>query len=371
MLMRSGAPAKKRVLITGGAGFIGSHVADELLTQGHSVRVLDVLCSEVHGADMTRAPTYLNPDVELIIGDVGNPETVCRALRNIDVVIHLAARVGVQQSLDQMPLFTLSNSLGTAMLLRELVARPVERIVVASSMSIYGEGAYRHPDGTIVTPPARTLEQLEAKRWDPLTADGEILVPQPTPETAVPSPASIYAMTKLDQEWMCLIAGRSCSIPTVALRLFNVFGPHQSLRNPYTGVLALFASRILAGHRPLLYEDGLQKRSLVNVRDVARAFRLAIEVSDAAGQVFNIGGAAPRTIRDIAEQLARELGAPALEPDITGTYRMGDIRHCFADCSLANRVMGWKPEVELNQGLLEMAGWVERQDRERLRCVAD
>jgi dTDP-L-rhamnose 4-epimerase len=178
-------------------------------------------------------------------------------------------------------------------------------------------------------------------------------------------------MTKLDQEWMCLIAGRSCSIPTVALRLFNVFGPHQSLRNPYTGVLALFASRILAGHRPLLYEDGLQKRSLVNVRDVARAFRFAIEVSDAAGQVFNIGGAAPRTIRDIAEQLARELGAPALEPDITGTYRMGDIRHCFADCSLANRVMGWKPEVELNQGLLEMAGWVERQDRERLRCVAD
>src|ERR1700687_1369089 len=148
MLMSSGAPAKKRVLITGGAGFIGSHVADELLTKGHSVRVLDVLCSEVHGADMTWAPTYLSPDVELIIGDIGNPETVRRALRNIDVVVHLAARVGVQQSLDQMPLFALSNSHGTAMLLHELVARPVERIVVAASMSIYGEGVYRHRDGT-------------------------------------------------------------------------------------------------------------------------------------------------------------------------------------------------------------------------------
>src|SRR5918999_944678 len=271
---------EKRILITGGAGFIGSHLADELLAQGHSVRILDRLLPQVHSGQMER-PHYLNPDAELITGDIEDAEAVRRALDGIDAVYHLAARVGVGQSMYRIASYTAANCLGTANLLEAIIERPVERLIVASSMSIYGEGLYRAPDGTLCEVSARPLEQLKAGQWDVLGNEGETLDPVPTPETKTPSIASVYALDKYHQERLCLMVGGAYGIPTVALRFFNVYGTRQALSNPYTGVLAIFASRLLNHKPPLVYEDGRQRRDFVSVHDIARACRLALE-SDAA-----------------------------------------------------------------------------------------
>jgi dTDP-L-rhamnose 4-epimerase len=350
----------KHILITGGAGFIGSHVADELLARGCRIRALDNLSPQVHG-DRSARPEYLTPDVELIIGDVRDPETVRRALRDVDVVLHLAAAVGVGQSMYEIANYTSTNNLGTAVLLEALIEKPVERLVVASSMSIYGEGLYQLPDGRTVEGAERDARQLKAKEWELRTADGETLVPLPTPESKCPSLASIYALSKYDQERMCLITGRAYGIPTVALRFFNVFGTRQALSNPYTGVLAIFASRLLNGNAPLIYEDGLQKRDFVHVKDVSQACRLAVETPPAAGHAFNIGSGQACTIREVAERMARVLGREQTPAEITGKYRVGDIRHCYADISRARRVLGYAPRVSFEDGLVELAGWLEGQ----------
>jgi dTDP-L-rhamnose 4-epimerase len=349
----------RRVLITGGAGFIGSHLADELLARGYAVRALDSLVPQVHGGERKR-PSYLAKDIELVVGDVRDPAVVRHALDRVDVVYHFAARVGVGQSMYEVAEYTSVNNVGTAVLLEALIANPVERLVVASSMSIYGEGLYRDGDEQAITNVQRTHDQLLRGEWEPTTADGRPLTPVPTPESKQPTLASIYALSKYDQERMCLMAGAAYKIPTVALRFFNVYGTRQALSNPYTGVLAIFAARFLNNKSPLVFEDGKQRRDFVHVKDVAIASRLALEVEAAAGEVFNIGSGQYMTIREIAERMARVLGKQ-LPPQITGEYRVGDIRHCSADIGRARRVLGFKPSIDFDSGLAELASWLSTQ----------
>ena len=347
------------ILITGGAGFIGSHLADELLRHGHKVRALDNLSVQVHGTDAAR-PQYLAADVELVRGDVRDPAAVRRALQGIDAVYHFAAAVGVGQSMYEVAEYTSTNNLGTAVLLEALVARPVQRLVVASSMSIYGEGLYHNTTGELVGGAERTLDQLRRGEWELRDPSGRVLVPLPTPEDKAPSLASVYALSKFDQERLCLMIGRAYDIPTVALRFFNVFGTRQALSNPYTGVLAIFASRLLNGNRPLIFEDGLQQRDFVSVYDVAQACRLALESEGAIGRALNVGSGRAYTVLEVAELLSVVLGKP-LAPEVCGKYRVGDIRHCFADITGAREVLGFEPRVPLEDGIVELAEWLQDQ----------
>jgi len=304
--------------------------------------VLDSLVPQVHESADAVAPD--------IVGDVRDPEVVRRALDGVDAVVHLAARVGVGQSMYEMAEYTSANSLGTAVLLEALAEKPVRKLVVASSMSIYGEGLYRGGD-----PGERTREQLERHEWD---FPG--LEPLPTPETKRPALSSIYALTKYDQERACLVAGAAYGIPTVALRLFNVYGPGQALSNPYTGVLAIFAARLLNDRAPRIFEDGEQRRDFVSVHDIARAFALALERDGADGRAVNIGSGESITVNALGELLARTLGKE-IAPEVTGEFRVGDIRHCFADVSLARETLGFEPQVTLDEGIAELAEWLAGQ----------
>lgn len=347
-----------KILITGGAGFIGSHLCDELIGKGYSVRVLDSLIAQVHGADAER-PAYLHPDVELVVGDVRDKAAVLRALKGVDAVYHFAARVGVGQSMYEVNEYTDVNNRGTAVLLEALIESPVKRLIVASSMSIYGEGLYVSDNGDVVEDASRPLKQLKASDWE-LYYDGQPLKPIATPESKKPSLASVYALSKYDQEVMSLICGKAYNIPTVALRFFNVYGTRQALSNPYTGVLAIFASRYLNNKAPLIFEDGEQKRDFVSVKDVAKACRLALEVEEAAYEVFNIGSGNSYTVNEIASKLSKTMGVE-VEQNVTGEYRVGDIRHCFGDISKAKRILGFEPEVNFEDGLKELAEWLEEQ----------
>jgi dTDP-L-rhamnose 4-epimerase len=249
--------------------------------------------------------------------------------------------------------YTSANSLGTAVLLEALAAKPVRKLLVASSMSVYGEGLYRAADGSEAEPAERTREQLERREWELPGFE-----PVPTPESKQLRISSIYALTKYDQERACLVSGGAHGIPTVALRLFNTYGTRQALSNPYTGVLAIFAARLLNDRPPRVYEDGLQRRDFVSVLDVARAFRLALEHDGADGSVVNVGSGVSATVREIGEKLAATIGKE-IEPELTGEYRLGDVRHCYADISLARTTLGYEPEVELEGGLGEIAAWLD------------
>jgi dTDP-L-rhamnose 4-epimerase len=350
----------KQVLITGGGGFIGAHVSNELLTHGYRVRALDSLVPQVHGPGTAR-PRYLSPDVELMTGDVRDREAVIRALKGVDAVVHLAALVGVGQSMYEIAEYTSVNNFGTATLLQALSDHRVGCLMVASSMSVYGEGLYRDADGHLRCAPDRTLEQLKMGNWEMRDEQGRELTPVATPEEKPPALASVYALSKFDQERMCLIVGRAYGIPTVALRFFNTYGPYQALSNPYTGVLSNFASRVLNGQPPLIYEDGLQKRDFISVYDVAAAVRLALETPRAAGEAINISSGEPMTVGEAARRTVKAIGRPDLEPVMTGRYRVGDIRHCFADISKARAVLGWEPRVSLEEGLADLTGWLEGQ----------
>jgi dTDP-L-rhamnose 4-epimerase len=268
--------------------------------------------------------------------------------------------------------YVANNELATAALLQLLTKRPVERLVVASSMSIYGEGLCRSADGICISPEERSLDQLRRADWELKDARGRGLEPVPTPETKQPSLSSIYALNKYAQERMCLIAGKAYGFSTIALRFFNVFGPHQALSNPYTGVLAIFAARLLNGRAPLVFEDGLQRRDFVHVRDVARACLLAVETHEVNG-VFNVGSGQSRTILSVARDLAHVLGRPSLAPCITKKYRAGDIRHCFADIAKSQRVLGFAPHVRFEEGLGELAGYLADQvaDDQAERATAE
>jgi dTDP-L-rhamnose 4-epimerase len=349
-----------RVLITGGAGFIGSHLADHLLEHGYDVRVLDELLPEVHGSDAR--PSYLHRDIELIRGDVRDPATTQRALTGVDAVFHFAARVGAAQSMYEIAAYTSTNSLGTAVLLEQLAERPVQRLIVASTMSVYGEGLYARADGRCVHDVTRSVDQLRRGDWEPRDEQGEELIPQPTPEWKQPHLASVYALSKFEQERLTLLIGKTYRIPSVSLRFFNVYGTRQALTNPYTSVLAIFASRLLNGRAPLIFEDGRQQRDFVNVRDVAQACRLALEQPAARveGHAFNVGGGRAWRIEEVAERLSRAIGVE-IEPERTGRYRIGDIRHCVADLTLARTCLGYEPRVQLEDGLVELASWLEQQ----------
>lgn len=351
---------KKNVLITGGAGFIGSHVADSLLARGYRVRALDNLSAQVHGSSGVR-PTYLADDVELMVGDVCDAETVRRSLKGIDGVFHLAAAVGVGQSMYELAHYTRVNNLGTAILLEALIERPVERLIVASSMSIYGEGAYRRQSGEPALPGERDPARLRQGDWELRDETGAPLTAVPTAEMTAPQLASVYALSKYDQERLCVVVGKAYGIPTTALRFFNVYGPRQALSNPYTGVLAIFAARLLNGKPPLVFEDGKQRRDFVHVLDVAEACRLAYECETAAGRVLNVGSGNAMTVQEVAEQLAAQLAKPHLKPEITRKYRAGDIRHCFADTGEAARTLGYQPRVQFADGLRDLAAWLEGQ----------
>jgi dTDP-L-rhamnose 4-epimerase len=342
-----------RVLITGGAGFIGSHAAAEMLDAGYDVRIFDNLSPQVHGPHRQR-PSYLTGQAELVVGDVTDPIAVDRALRGIDRVLHLAASVGVGQSMYDIAAYVRINELGTAVLLQRLAKHPVERLVVASSMSIYGEGACRTADAETIAPDQRPLSQLSGGDWELRDARGEPLEPIATPETKLPALSSVYALNKYAQERMCLIVGNAYRIPTLALRFFNVYGPHQALSNPYTGVLAIFAARLLNRRPPLLFEDGMQRRDFVHVDDVARACRLALE-STRSNDIFNIGSGRSRTIASVASDLAQVMGCGEITPKTTGKYRIGDIRHCFADIEKSRALLGFEPQVTFETGLAGLA----------------
>jgi dTDP-L-rhamnose 4-epimerase len=347
------------VLITGGAGFVGSHLADELLAHGYRVRILDVLAEQVHGEEPSW-PAYLSNEVERIRGDVRDRGAVREAVDGVDSVFHLAAAVGVGQSMYEIEHYTDVNNRGTAVLLEVLSTSPVKRLVVASSMSVYGEGLYADPSGEPMAPPERGIEALKRGEWE-LQHDGEPLKPVATHEGKTPAPTSVYALSKLDQEKLCLIVGQAYGIPTSALRFFNIYGTRQALSNPYTGVLAIFASRYLNGKPPRIFEDGNQRRDFVHVSDVARACRLTMEKPGTAGLAINIGSGRDISIAEVAAAMANALGVEDLEPEITGSFRAGDIRHCFADISLARDLLGYRPQVSLEQGMSELVKWMQGQ----------
>jgi dTDP-L-rhamnose 4-epimerase len=347
-----------KVLITGGAGFIGSHVADELLQHGYDVRVFDSLSPQIHGSCTVR-PEHLNLDAELIVGDLRDAESVALALEGAELVIHLAASVGVGQSMYEIAQYSSVNGAGTGVLLEALAKKPVAKLVLASCMSVYGEGLYQTVSGRVVNNAERSLEHLKKHQWELQTAYGDPLFPIPTPETKTPTLPSVYAISKYNQERLCLAVGKTYEIPTVALRVFNVYGPRQSLYNPYAGVLAIFAARLLNNKPPVIYEDGGQMRDFVSVHDVAQSFRLALETSAANGQVINIGSGIGRTVLEAAENLVDAVNLSEITPEVEGKCRLGDIRHCFADITLARELLGYEPQVPFEDGLLELAEWVD------------
>jgi dTDP-L-rhamnose 4-epimerase len=354
----------KKVLITGGAGFVGSHLADGLLRAGHQVRVLDDLTPQVHS---TGKPAYLNEDIELMVGDVREPRHVKDALHGVDVVFHFAAAVGVGQSMYEISRYMSVNTQGTAELLQGVLdsKQPPAKLIVASSMSIYGEGRYRCGScGRDAAPKVRPTEQLKRGAWEMHCADcGGLLGPVPTDESKPSEINSFYALSKRDQEELCLIYGRTYGLPVTALRFFNIYGTRQALSNPYTGVAAVFASRMLNGKQPLIFEDGEQMRDFVHVDDIVRANMLAMDQPESDGEVINIGCGKPITIRRVAEILARSLGRDAL-PVVTNRYRAGDIRHCYADITKARRLLGYEPQVTHEEGFRELAVWLRGQEAE-------
>ncbi len=339
-------------LVTGGAGFIGRWLIKELLEAGARIRVLDALIDQVHGGEAPGLPA----DIEFIEGEVTDARAVARAVDGVDGVFHLAAEVGVGQSMYEIARYVGANDLGTAVLLEQLVARPVKRLVVASSMSVYGEGSYRDIGGSPAVPMPRKADGQGG--WDPVAAGGRVLEPAPTDEAKPVDLQSIYALTKYVQERSCLMIGQAYGVQAVALRLFNVFGPGQALSNPYTGVLANFGARLLNGQPPLVFEDGRQKRDFVHVRDVAHAFRLAMESPAADGHVINIGSGRAYAIADVAALLAEAMGVPQLEARILGQARSGDIRHCFADISKARDLLGFAPRHFLEDSMDELTSWI-------------
>jgi dTDP-L-rhamnose 4-epimerase len=351
-----------RILVTGGAGFIGSHLVDALVARGHQVRVLDALVPQVHGSNAAW-PAWVSEQVERIRGNVADIEVWAHALKEIDVVYHLAAEVGVGQSMYEIVRYMKANTLGTANLL-ELLARSeytIQKLVVASSMSIYGEGAYCNCEGRPVYPQMRSPAKLAQRQWEMFEPDSEEpLRPIATAEDKPLHPTSIYAISKRDQEEMCLSVGRAYKIPTIALRFFNVYGPRQALSNPYTGVAAIFSGRLLNRKPPMIFEDGLQSRDFVHVADIVQGLLLCMEHDEANYEAINIGTGRQLTILDMAKVLTRELNVE-VEPRIVNQFREGDIRHCFADIRKARSLLGYNPQVTFETGIGDLVEWVGQQ----------
>lgn len=343
------------VLVTGGAGFIGSHLVDELVGEGHHVSIFDNLEGQVHRA----TPTYLNENAKFIKGDMRDIDQLRSAIKDIDIIFHQASMVGIGQSMYQINKYVDVNTLGTAKLLNVLVndEHEVKKLIVASSMSIYGEGAYLCQDCGEVYPSLRSEEQLKRSDWAIKCPNcGKDVKEIPTKETKPPHSTSIYAISKKDQEEMSLTLGRAYGIPVAALRYFNVFGPRQALSNPYTGVCAIISARIKNNNPPVLFEDGLQSRDFISVHDIVHANILAMKSSNADYEVFNVGTERPTTIREIASNIMR-LYNKNLPIEITNAYRKGDIRHCIADISKIKSKLGFRPMVAFQSGMEELVAW--------------
>ncbi len=352
----------ERILVTGGAGFIGSHIVDRLVKDGHEVRLLDNLEPQVHGRGCKR-PRYLNPDAEFIQGDIRIREDVVKALDGIEFVFHLAAAVGIGQSMYEIERFTDVNCRGTGLLLEEAVKRKdiIRKLVVASSNTIYGEGTYRCEKCGTITPEFRGEAQLKEHDWEMKCGNcGNPATPTPTNEDKILAPTTVYAITKKTQEELALAVGKAYGMPSVALRCFNVYGPRQSLSNPYTGVAAIFQSNIKNDNPPVVYEDGLQSRDFVDVRDVVDAYILAMEDDRMDYQAYNVGSGKATTIADIAKTLTKLYGKD-IKPDMPGKYRAGDIRHCTADISRIRKI-GFEPRVSLRDGMKTLVEWGKKED---------
>ncbi|HJN42703.1 MAG: nucleoside-diphosphate-sugar epimerase [Acidobacteria bacterium] len=365
-----------RILVTGGSGFIGSYVAERASAAGHSVRVLDNLDPQVHPNGVGRR---ISADVEFIEGDVRDGALCARALAEVDCVVHCAGAVGVGQSMYRVEHYIDVNVRGTAALLDGIIANrangadganrapssrrahspSLPRLVVLTSMTGYAEGCYRRPsDGEQVRVEVRTEEDIRTLGWEPVCPHThEPLVPVPTPETAALLSRNVYALSKRYQEELALTLGDVYGFPVVCLRLFNVYGPGQSLSNPYTGVIAIFLSRLLAGQSPMVYEDGRQSRDFISVHDVADTVVGLLESSAADGEVVNIGSGIPRAIGDIAVTLARLIGREHVVPEITERFRRGDVRHCLADVTRAREWLAFEPKVTWEEGLAEVVAW--------------
>lgn len=360
----------ENVLVTGGAGFIGSHLVDALVEQGHSVRVFDNLEPQVHGEKRVEDawPEYRNPDAEYLLGDVRDRASLSGALEGADVVFHMAAVVGVGQSMYEVERYVDVNVRGTAVLLDilandALIRDRVRKVIVASSMSVYGEGAYACPDHGNVSPKLRTAAQLQSRDWElhcPVSSNEKVcgleLRPLPTDELSRLSPTSIYAITKRGQEEMVLSVCQAYGIPAVALRYFNAYGARQALSNPYTGVAAIFCSRLLNGHVPAIFEDGMQRRDFVHISDLVQANLLAMQKDEADGRVFNVGSGRVITIRDLADSLSERLNG-GKDAEILGQFRDGDVRHCFPDVRQIEG-LGYEAQVSLVDGVPELVEWV-------------
>lgn len=362
----------EKVLVTGGAGFIGSHLTDKLIDAGYEVTIYDCLDEQVHGdlASHGAWPEFINPKAKTILGDIRDVEGLKNALYGIHYVVHLAACVGVGQSMYQIDKYTDVNCLGTARLLDVIVnnkniRQSVKKILVASSMSNYGEGKFVCPEHGEVTPPLRSISQLANKQWEltcPIQLEngkycGQILSPIATDESKLIQPNSVYAITKKTQEELVMNVGQAYGIKTVAMRFFNTYGPRQALSNPYTGVVAIFANRVLNNLSPSINEDGLQTRDFVYIDDLTQGIMIALEKSDS--QVLNIGSGHPVTILDVANKVISALNKE-MKPQITGQCRFGDIRHCYADISKLE-ALGYKPKYSLGQGIAKTLPWLKKQ----------
>ena len=347
-----------RILVTGGAGFIGSFMVDELVKKGHFVKIFDNLEKQVH---LGKIPDYLNKNAEFINNDITNYDALKEAIANTDTIIHLASVVGVGQSMYAIRKYVHSNTLGTAILLDILAneEHDVKKLLVASSMSTYGEGSYNCKKCGLIEPKLRSEEQMSKKEWEVKCPNCDsVLKPIPTTEEKKQDINSVYALTKKDQEDMCLLVGKSYGIKTVALRYFNVYGPRQSLSNPYTGVAAIFLSRIKNNNQPIIFEDGLQTRDFVSVHDIVSANLLAMESNAANYEIFNVGTGNQITIKGIAEVLAK-LCNKDIEPDITYNFRRGDVRHCFSDITKIRNKLGFSPKISFEDGMRELVQWSE------------
>lgn len=347
---------RSHILVTGGAGFIGSHLTDALIASGYQVRILDNLESQVHEK---KSPAYLNKHAEFIFGDVGDSTVVTKALQGIDIVYHLASRVGVGQSNYQIKEYVDVNIGGMANILQSIVTQksPVKKIIMTASMTSYGEGNYRCTTCGIVKPALRDLSHLRQHHWDPYCPTcNKRISPVATSENALINNNSIYALTKNAQEAMLLLFGTLYKVPIVSLRCFNVYGPRQSLSNPYTGVSAIFISRLKNNKQPVVYEDGKQTRDFISVHDVVRAAMASMTHDAANGQVINIGSGRPTSVLEMATILATLL-AKEIHPSVTGKYRINDIRHCIADIRKAKKLLNWTPQVSLPDGLNELIEW--------------
>jgi dTDP-L-rhamnose 4-epimerase len=353
----------ERALVTGGAGFIGSYIVDALLAAGWHVTVLDSLEAQVHG-ECAERPSYLDRQAEFVRGDARDTALVHRLLSRTDVVFYEAALVGVGQSMYDIARYVAGNTMAAATFLETVLQHRdhVRKMVVASSMSCYGEGLYADAAGQPVAVRPRPRAQLERKAWEMLGPDGAPVMPRPTPETKPLEPTSVYAVTKRDHEELFLSVGTAYQIPTVALRYFNVYGSRQALSNPYTGVAAIFSSRLLNGAAPVVFEDGRQSRDFVHATDVARANLLAAATSAADYQVVNVASGTPVTIADVGDALWQRIsGREETRPVYLGQFREGDIRHCFADISRARALLGYEPRVAFGDGMDELIEWVSGQ----------